>query len=276
MLEQMRISTERDIDTVTKMLENVASAPNKLRDNDCSSLQPLIASNDVSVSDIALIRSESQPAIVQTRSAKTSLTLPPASRVLDVIIASALLVILSPVLVFISVFLKLTERGAIFFAHRRVGLHGQLFNCLKFRTMCVDADHRLERVLAKDDALLREWVSTQKLRYDPRVTGFGKILRNTSLDELPQLINVLRGEMSLVGPRPIVEDEMRRYGRYAALYISVRPGLTGLWQVTRSARTSYRRRVATDVLYVRRRKLALDVKILLATIPAVLAGHGSS
>jgi exopolysaccharide production protein ExoY len=274
MLEQMRISTERDIQIVTRVTENLDSARSQLHGNDISNLQPFVASNDASATDMALIRSESQSGYHRERAAKTSFTLPPTSRVMDVIIAATLLVILLPVLAFIAIFLKLAERGPVFFAHRRVGLYGRSFDCLKFRTMCVDADQRLVRVLAKDDALLREWVSTQKLHCDPRVTRFGQILRNTSLDELPQLINVLRGEMSLVGPRPIVEDEMRRYGRYAALYISVRPGLTGLWQVTRNARTSYRRRVATDVLYVQSRTLAFDIKILLATIPAVLVGNG--
>jgi lipopolysaccharide/colanic/teichoic acid biosynthesis glycosyltransferase len=140
--------------------------------------------------------------------------------------------------------------------------------------MCVDADRRLARLLAADEEIRREWTSTQKLLCDPRVTRFGGILRNTSLDELPQLLNVLRGDMSLVGPRPIVEEELHRYGHYAQLYTSVRPGLTGLWQVTRNSRTSYRRRVATDVLYVRSRTLSLDFKILLTTIPALLRDNG--
>ena len=274
MLEQMRISTERDIEIVTGIAERIESAADPLRENDFSKYQPLIASGNTSVADAALIRSEPQIIKLRKQTAKPNLILPPASRVVDVIIATALLITVLPAMVFIAIVLKLTERGPVFFAHRRVGRGGKSFNCLKFRTMCVDADQRLIRLLAKDDALLREWVSTQKLHCDPRVTRFGRLLRNTSLDELPQLINVIRGEMSLVGPRPIVEDEMRRYGRYVALYISVRPGLTGLWQVTRNARTSYRRRVATDVLYVQSRTLAFDIKILLATIPAVLVGNG--
>lgn len=274
MLEQMRISTERDIGMVTSTAERVESAADPLRENDFSKYQPLVASGDTSVADAALIRSEPQIIKLRKQTAKPNLIVPPASRVVDVIIATALLITVLPAMVFIAIVLKLTERGPVFFAHRRVGRGGKSFNCLKFRTMCVDADQRLVRLLAKDDALLREWVSTQKLHCDPRVTRFGRLLRNTSLDELPQLINVIRGEMSLVGPRPIVEDEMPRYGRYVALYISVRPGLTGLWQVTRNARTSYRRRVATDILYVQSRTLAFDIKILLATIPAVLVGNG--
>jgi exopolysaccharide production protein ExoY len=271
MLEQMRIS---EIEIVTRTAERPDSGADQLRENDFSSTQPLIASNDVGAADMGLIRSEAQAGDFTEQPAKPKLSFPSASRVVDVMIATALLIILSPTMAFIAIFLKLTERGPVFFAHRRVGLGGKAFYCLKFRTMCVDADQRLVRVLAKDEALLREWIDTQKLHCDPRVTRFGQILRNTSLDELPQLMNVLRGEMSLVGPRPIVEDEMRRYGRYAALYMTVRPGLTGLWQVTRNARTCYRRRIATDVLYVHNRTLIFDFKILLATIPAVLVGNG--
>lgn len=274
MLEHMHISTEPGIEIGTRMAANLDTAADQSRTNEFSKLQLLAASNDASAADAGLIRSESQIGDRREQSAKPYLTLPPVSRVVDVIIAAALIVLLLPVLAFIAIFLKLVDSGPVFFAHRRVGIGGKSFNCLKFRTMCVDADQRLVRVLAKDEALLREWVDTQKLHCDPRVTRFGRILRNTSLDELPQLINVLRGEMSLVGPRPIVEDEMRRYGRYAALYISVRPGLTGLWQVTRNPRTSYRRRVATDVLYVNKRTLSMDLRILLATIPAVLVGQG--
>ena len=274
MLEQMRISTDQDIEIVTRLVDSPQSATDALRVDDCSNLRSLIAFKNAGAADAALTQSVSQTEVLPEQAAKPELSLSPASRAVDIVIATTLLFMLLPVLAFIAIFLKLAERGPVFFAHRRIGLGGKAFNCLKFRTMCVDADQRLLRVLANDDALLREWVDTQKLHCDPRVTRFGRVLRNTSLDELPQLINVLRGDMSLVGPRPIVEDEMRRYGRYVAFYISVRPGLTGLWQVTRNPRTSYRRRVATDVLYVLNRTLAYDCKILLATIPAVLIGNG--
>ena len=139
--------------------------------------------------------------------------------------------------------------------------------------MAVDADQRLARILAQDDELLREWTTTQKLLCDPRVTRLGRFLRNTSLDELPQLINVLRGEMSLVGPRPVIADELRRYGRFAEYYCTVKPGLTGLWQVTRTEQTTYRRRLATDVYYVRNKSLLNDCRIIAATIPTILAGN---
>lgn len=274
MLEQMRISNDGEAEIAPGKAERPDATAARSLDLCNVASQPLIASHYFSAPEAALIRSEAQAGGLPARPAKPKPTFPAASRVLDVIVATALLLILLPVLALITVFLKFADGGPIFFAHRRIGFGGKPFYCLKFRTMCVDADQRLARVLAKDEALLREWVDTQKLHCDPRVTRFGQILRNTSLDELPQLINVLRGEMSLVGPRPIVEDELRRYGRHVALYISVRPGLTGLWQVTRNARTSYRRRVATDVLYVQNRTLAFDFRILLATIPAVLVGNG--
>jgi lipopolysaccharide/colanic/teichoic acid biosynthesis glycosyltransferase len=273
MLEQMRNSTEAGIEIMTAEAERLEPIADRSHYMDIGDTRPLLASNDVSAADAALIQIEPQVGVRPENAERPKQILPSASRMVDIIAATALLIVLLPVLAFITIFLLLFERGPVFFAHRRVGLGGKIFDCLKFRTMCVDADQRLVRLLANDDALLSEWVNTQKLVCDPRVTRFGRILRNTSLDELPQLINVLRGEMSLVGPRPIVEDEMRRYGRYAALYTSVRPGLTGLWQVTRNARTSYRRRVATDVLYVQNRTLAFDFKILLATVPAVLVGN---
>jgi lipopolysaccharide/colanic/teichoic acid biosynthesis glycosyltransferase len=137
------------------------------------------------------------------------------------------------------------------------------------------AECDLSAILASCSDLEREWAQSQKLLQDPRVTPIGQFLRNTSIDELPQLFNVLRGEMSLVGPRPIVADELARYGRHASAYMKVKPGLTGLWQVTRNADTSYRRRVATDVVYVRNRSLALDLRIVFATVPAVLIGGGA-
>jgi lipopolysaccharide/colanic/teichoic acid biosynthesis glycosyltransferase len=141
--------------------------------------------------------------------------------------------------------------------------------------MYVGAEQRLAELLAGDPELCKQWAEDHKLERDPRVTRLGQFLRNSSLDELPQLFNVLNGDMSLVGPRPIVEAELARYGRFAAFYLSVKPGLTGLWQVTGRNHTSYRRRVATDVAYVRSKSIMLDCRILLATIPAVLTGKGS-
>jgi lipopolysaccharide/colanic/teichoic acid biosynthesis glycosyltransferase len=167
------------------------------------------------------------------------------------------------------------DRGPVFFAHRRIGRHGRRFSCLKFRSMAIDAPERLRDVLAADSEARAEWERDHKLRNDPRVTQLGVFLRKTSLDELPQLINVVRGEMDLVGPRPIVDGEIVKYGSRFKHYCSVNPGITGLWQVSGRSDTSYRSRVAMDCLYARSKSLPLDLWILLATVPAVLLRKGS-
>lgn len=198
-----------------------------------------------------------------------------ATRALDIALALVLITLLLPVLGLIATAIAIFDPGPTIFAHRRVGRHGRQFDCYKFRTMRVGAESQLERLLAEAPELRAEWATDQKLFRDPRVTGLGRFLRVTCLDELPQLFNVLAGDMSLVGPRPIVASELSRYRRYASSYLSVKPGLTGLWQVSRCRHTTYQRRVATDVLYVKKKSLALDCRILLATIPAVLKGQGS-
>jgi len=198
-----------------------------------------------------------------------------AYRALDVSFSLVLLVVLLPVLGLIAVAVFVFDPGPVFFAHRRVGRNGIPFDCYKFRSMYVGAEQRLEAVLAADPARRAEWVRDHKLAEDPRITRIGAVLRITSLDELPQLINVLRGDMSLVGPRPIVQAEVARYGRFITAYYSVKPGLTGLWQVTGRSSTTYRRRVATDVFYARSKSVVFDLRILAATVPAVIAARGS-
>ena len=178
-------------------------------------------------------------------------------------------------MVLVALAVKVTSAGPMLFAHHRVGRHGKRFACLKFRTMAIDADAQLKALLDRDPDARAEWQRSQKLRLDPRITPIGRFLRRTSLDELPQIFNVLIGEMSLVGPRPIVESEIPRYGRHFAVYCRVRPGVTGLWQVQRQADTSYRRRVAFDVSFARGRSLRLYLLILARTIPAVLSGRGA-
>jgi lipopolysaccharide/colanic/teichoic acid biosynthesis glycosyltransferase len=150
-----------------------------------------------------------------------------------------------------------------------------MFACYKFRTMVPDADHVLRKLLEDNPLLQAEWVRDHKLRHDPRVTGLGRFLRRTSLDELPQLLNVLRGEMSLVGPRPVVREELLRYGKNVGTYLAARPGITGLWQVTGRNDTDYRRRVVLDTYYVRNQNLALDLYILAKTTGVVLSGNGA-
>ena len=198
-----------------------------------------------------------------------------ALRALDLVGACAALVLLSPVLVAVALAIKVFDPGPLLFAHSRVGQGGRTFHCLKFRSMTVDAGERLARLLETDPAARAEWAETHKLRLDPRITPIGRFLRRSCLDELPQLINVLRGEMSLVGPRPITAAEATRYGRHFPVYCSLKPGITGQWQVKRQDRTSYRRRVAFDLAYARSQSVPLNVGILLLTVPSVLRGQGA-
>lgn len=198
-----------------------------------------------------------------------------ASRLLDVAIALAMLVFLLPVLIFTAICVAVFSPGPVLFKQSRIGLNGKKFECYKFRSMRVDAEEHLAHLLATKPELQAEWESNQKLSRDPRITPIGAFLRQSSIDELPQLFNVIRGDMSLVGPRPIIEAEITRYGRYITHYVSIKPGLTGIWQVTGRNDTSYRRRIAADVLYSRRKSVLLDLYILLATVPAVLMGRGA-
>ena len=198
------------------------------------------------------------------------------SRAIDIVLALIALIILLPVFALIALAVSLQDGGTPIFVHRRIGRYGIAFPCLKFRSMVVDSDARLRQLLATDPASAREWARDHKLRKDPRITPLGAFLRKTSLDELPQLLNVLAGHMSLVGPRPIVASEVARYGRYFAHYCQQRPGITGLWQVSGRNDVSYRRRVVLDTVYCRRKSLAVDLFILTRTIPAVLSTRGSS
>jgi exopolysaccharide production protein ExoY len=191
-------------------------------------------------------------------------------RAIDVAIALAAIILLAPVMLMIMGLVKLTMGGSIFFAHSRIGFRGRRFHCYKFRTMLADAEAMLARHLVDDHRAAQEWRETRKLRNDPRVTFLGRLLRKSSLDELPQLINVLRGEMSCVGPRPIVAEELHRYGPYATEYLQARPGLTGIWQVSGRNALDYGDRVALDCYYVRNWSLWTDLVILGKTFFAVV------
>jgi exopolysaccharide production protein ExoY len=197
------------------------------------------------------------------------------SRALDILIAAAALVFFLPLFLVIALAIKLTDPGPVFFGHRRIGLGGTSFRCWKFRSMVVDAEARLAAILASDPEAAREWAEHQKLTDDPRVTRLGNFLRRSSLDELPQLWNVLAGEMSIVGPRPIVETEAARYGQHFALYCLVRPGITGLWQISGRSDIHYFERVLLDVRYVSSRTTWRDLRIIALTVPSVLAARGS-
>jgi exopolysaccharide production protein ExoY len=198
------------------------------------------------------------------------------SRGIDVILAATALIILFPAFLLIALMIWLHDRGPPVFAHRRIGKEGKTFPCLKFRTMVMDAEQRLADILRSDPDAAEEWERNQKLLIDPRITPIGNFLRKTSLDEVPQLFNVLIGQMSMVGPRPIVENEIPRYGRYFEHYCRVRPGITGLWQVSGRNDVSYRRRVVMDTVYCRSKSVALDLSILTLTVPAVLKQRGAA
>ncbi|THD78832.1 MAG: exopolysaccharide biosynthesis protein [Phenylobacterium sp.] len=194
---------------------------------------------------------------------------------MNALLAIVALIFLAPVMLGVALAVFMQDGGPMVFAHRRIGRGGRYFYCLKFRSMAVDAERRLNALLASDPAARAEWEKDHKLRDDPRVTKLGAFLRKSSLDELPQLFNVLRGEMSLVGPRPIVDAEIVKYGRRFDSYCAVKPGITGLWQVSGRNDTTYRTRVALDCVYAKRRNLMLDGMIIAATVPAVLLRKGS-
>ncbi len=196
-----------------------------------------------------------------------------SKRALDIVVSLTALVLLSPLLLMVALLIRVTMGGPVLFSHRRLGLHGRPFDCLKFRSMVSNADAALHLYLVNNPAANEEWKTCQKLRHDPRITTLGRILRRSSIDELPQLFNVLMGQMSCVGPRPIVLDEIGRYGPYWTEYVKTRPGMTGSWQVSGRNRLTYEKRVALDRHYVRRWSLLRDVWILVRTIPAVMRAN---
>ncbi|WP_428485845.1 sugar transferase [Rhodopila sp.] len=196
-------------------------------------------------------------------------------RDLDVILALFGLVCLLPVILVLACLIA-TDGGPVFFSHKRVGRHGVMFGCWKFRTMVVGAEECLRDYLKYHPHVVPEWNQENKLAVDPRITPLGAFLRKTSLDEVPQLWNVLLGEMSLVGPRPVTAQEMReRYGSHADVVTSVRPGVTGLWQVSGRNDIDYDLRVLLDHRYVRSRTLLSDLVIMLQTVPAVVRARGA-
>lgn len=196
-------------------------------------------------------------------------------RAAEVILCVLAMVFLAPLFLISALLVWREDGGPIFYRQERIGRGARKFACLKFRTMAVDAEARLQKLLEADPQARVEWNRSRKLKNDPRITRIGGFLRSSSLDELPQLINIIRGDMSLVGPRPIVAEEVARYGIHFRHYCAVRPGLTGLWQVSGRSDVSYRERVVMDVAYVRAKCLTLDLKILFATVPAVMFRRGS-
>tara|TARA_R110000744_G_scaffold66078_1_gene135118 strand:- start:289 stop:1017 length:729 start_codon:yes stop_codon:yes gene_type:complete len=198
-----------------------------------------------------------------------------ARSLVDRVFSLLMLLFFLPFFATIAAIILFTEKGPVFFAHERIGKDGRTFRCLKFRTMCLDAKYQLEQHLANNPEARAQWEENQKLDNDPRITCVGEFLRKTSLDELPQFWNVLKGDMAVVGPRPIVADEMPRYGNHLSAYLSVKPGITGLWQVSGRSLTTYDERVALDVEYVQTRSFLKDAVIVLKTVKAVVTLEGA-
>jgi len=196
-------------------------------------------------------------------------------RFLDLVLVTIGGIIILPLLLLIALMIKLSSRGPVLFCHKRLGLNGKYFNAYKFRSMVKDADKKLEDILYADPRLREEWRATHKLKDDPRVTKIGKFLRRTSFDEFPQLINILKGEMSLVGPRPVTDPEIEKYGENARRILTVRPGLTGLWQVSGRSDTDYAERVSYDLYYLQSWSVWLDLWILYKTPQVIFKGKGA-
>ena len=194
-------------------------------------------------------------------------------RLLDLTAAGLILLFVLPLMLFCALAIALSSRGPVIYRQARIGRGGREFICFKFRTMTQSAELSLDSLLAEATPLQEEWASIYKLRSDPRVTFFGRFMRRYSLDELPQLFNVFRGDMSIVGPRPIVADEVHRYGGQFDDYCRVKPGITGLWQVSGRHALSYDERVRLDAEYANHKSLGLDLLILWKTIPVVLLGQ---
>lgn len=184
-------------------------------------------------------------------------------------------VAISPILIFIAIWIYKDSPGPVIFKHTRIGKNGKKFPCYKFRSMCIDAKEKLAELLENDPVAKAEWERDFKLKNDPRITKSGAFLRRTSLDELPQIFNVLRGDMSLVGPRPVIEEELERYGEYVNDYLMVKPGITGMWQINGRNDTSYAERVCMDSWYVRNWSIWIDNLILWRTLKSVIRCKGA-
>lgn len=212
-----------------------------------------------------LLKSRDINAVVDDRHMKRSF---------DVVFAALVLIAILPLLAFIALAIVLAGGGAPIYSHKRVGLNGRSFGCLKFRSMVSNADEALQNLLETSPEAAREWQEQRKIRNDPRILPvIGHFLRQTSLDELPQFVNVLIGDMSVVGPRPVVQDELEKYGSRKRLYLSLRPGLTGPWQIGSRSNDSYENRVKLDADYVANRSMTKDLDIILSTTRMFMRGR---
>ena len=199
---------------------------------------------------------------------------PVIKRFFDIIIAGLMLLVLSPIFLIVGVLIKLDSKGPVFYKHKRIGKNGEYIYLYKFRSMYTDSKEKLEALL-KDPEIRKEWEENFKLENDPRITKIGNILRKTSLDELPQLLNILKGDMSIVGPRPIIDEEIEKYGFKKNKFLSVTPGLTGWWACNGRSCTTYEDRIKLELYYVDNISLKLDIKVVIKTIFAVLKRNGA-
>lgn len=195
-------------------------------------------------------------------------------RVLDIVISGVCLILLLPFFLILCLFIKLDSKGSVFYKHKRIGKNGKYIYLYKFRSMYRDADIRLQELL-KDDTIRQEWEENFKLDHDPRITRVGKFLRTTSLDELPQLLNILKGDMSIVGPRPVIDGEIDKYGMNKGRFLSATPGLTGWWACNGRSCTSYDERMNLELYYVQNQSLFLDLKVIYKTFVSVLKRNGA-
>ena len=241
-----------------------------------SSAPEVADSDDLIATDAAqflLVQAGDEPLAVAQPAAPRTAAAELGHRFLDVALAFALLLLVLPLMIVCAVAVRCSGPGPVLFRHKRIGRGGREFECLKFRTMGERADAAIHELVSASPDSLAEWMAKQKLMRDPRATPLGAILRRYCLDELPQLFNVLAGDMSIVGPRPIVADEVQRYGTLFGVYCSVRPGLSGLWQVSGRHSLPYRERVMLDAHYARSKCVRLDLVIIVKTIPVVLFGQ---
>lgn len=200
----------------------------------------------------------------------------PIKRTFDILFSLLVLIIGIPLFLLITLGIRFSSRGPIIYSHERMGRGGKKFRCYKFRSMYLDADERLKKLLKKEPSIAEEWKNNQKIKKDPRITLLGHFLRKTSLDELPQFWNVLRGDLSVVGPRPVIESEIKQFfGHKAHKILSVRPGITGLWQTSGRNNLTYNTRIKLDEYYVDHRSFNLDMKLIAKTIPIVLLTKGA-
>ena len=184
-------------------------------------------------------------------------------RIVDIILGCIGLVLLSPVFLILAICIKIDSKGPVIFAHKRIGKNGKEFNMYKFRSMYENAEEK------------REWQENFKLENDPRITKVGKFLRKTSLDELPQIVNIIKGDLSIIGPRPIVDEELEKYGENKEKFLSITPGLTGYWQANGRSNTTYEERMQMELYYIDNQSLLLDIKIFFKTIVSVLKKEGA-